>query len=150
MNKSRRHYKFDITAKNHFIGDFSLSKSTKDLIFISSNEFKRKIEKFKEYKRNFGINGHRFPILTVEDVYKRQGNTWMFLDELEVFAERNEEAVSYPLVEVPPPDDSNNIAKGRPYKTTLPAEAAYPDEGKVSLTDGKKGRLNHLDPAWSG
>ena len=78
------------------------------------------------------------------------GNTWMFLDELEVFAERNEEAVSYPLVEVPPPDDSNNIAKGRPYRTTRPADAAYPDEGKASLTDGVKGRLNYQDAAWAG
>ena len=78
------------------------------------------------------------------------GNTWMFMDELEVFAERNEEAVNYPLIELPPPDDSNNIAKGRPYKTTYSADAAYPDEGKSSLTDGKKGRLNYLDPSWSG
>ena len=78
------------------------------------------------------------------------GNTWTFLDELEVFAEPNGETPQSVIKELPPPDDSNNIAKGKPYEVTLEADATYPDEGNLSLTDGTKGRLSYQDPAWVG
>ncbi|PWL44360.1 MAG: hypothetical protein DBY45_05825, partial [Clostridiales bacterium] len=78
------------------------------------------------------------------------GNTWTFLDELEVLADYNEETPQYVIKELPPPDDSNNIAKGRPYEVSLAADNAYPDEKNISLTDGVKGRLSYQDPAWVG
>jgi hypothetical protein len=46
--------------------------------------------------------------------------------------------------------NGKNVALGKSYTATVPAEANYPDDGNKSLTDGKLGQPAYYDPAWSG
>lgn len=51
----------------------------------------------------------------------------------------------------PPPHlYPTNIALGKPYTASLPADPSYPDTGGVELTDGILGSTNYADPAWQG
>jgi Domain of unknown function (DUF4434)/Domain of unknown function (DUF5109)/F5/8 type C domain len=43
-----------------------------------------------------------------------------------------------------------NIALGKPYTATMPANPNYPDTGDVELTDGILDSTNFADPAWQG
>ena len=43
-----------------------------------------------------------------------------------------------------------NLALGRPYTATMPADPGYPDTGGVELTDGILGSTSFADPAWQG
>ena len=44
----------------------------------------------------------------------------------------------------------NNIALGRTYVATMPADSSYPDSGGVELTDGILASTSFADPAWQG
>ncbi|MGA2200528.1 MAG: DUF4434 domain-containing protein [Terriglobales bacterium] len=43
-----------------------------------------------------------------------------------------------------------DIALGKPYTATMPANPSYPDTGGVELTDGILGSTDFTDPAWQG
>jgi hypothetical protein len=43
-----------------------------------------------------------------------------------------------------------NLAFGKPYTSSLPADPNYPDTGGAELTDGTLGLTNYADPAWQG
>ena len=43
-----------------------------------------------------------------------------------------------------------NIALGKPYTATMPANPSYPDAGGVELTDGVLDSSNFADPGWQG
>jgi hypothetical protein len=43
-----------------------------------------------------------------------------------------------------------NIALGKPYTATMPANPGYPDTAGVELTDGILGSTSFADPAWQG
>jgi len=51
----------------------------------------------------------------------------------------------------PPPHlYPTDIALGKPYTASMPADPGYPDTGGVELTDGILGSTNYADPAWQG
>jgi len=51
----------------------------------------------------------------------------------------------------PPPHlYPTDIALGKPYTASMPADPSYPDSGGVELTDGILGSTNYADPAWQG
>jgi len=43
-----------------------------------------------------------------------------------------------------------DLALGKPYTASMPADANYPDTGGVELTDGIYGLIDYADPAWQG
>ena len=43
-----------------------------------------------------------------------------------------------------------NIALGKPYTSTMPANPSYPDTGGVELTDGILGSTDFANPGWQG
>ena len=45
---------------------------------------------------------------------------------------------------------SNNLAYGRPYTASMPADSQYPDSGGTELTDGVFGAISFADGAWQG
>jgi len=45
---------------------------------------------------------------------------------------------------------ATDIALGKPYTASVPADPSYPDSGIVELTDGIVGSTNYADPAWQG
>ncbi|MEG2597828.1 MAG: hypothetical protein RR977_05295, partial [Oscillospiraceae bacterium] len=79
------------------------------------------------------------------------GNSWLFMDEIQVFAESGTDEAFGKLVVPSEPETENfiNLLEGCSYETTQPTTAPYLDDG-TKLTDGKTGGNSFNDPAWTG
>lgn len=69
-----------------------------------------------------------------------------------VDAAGNVSAASAPSTAVTPvePVYTTDLALGKPYTASAPADPGYPDVGGTSLTDGLYATSDFLDPGWQG
>ena len=64
----------------------------------------------------------------------------------------NESQLSDPATATTPPNDPylTDLALGKAYTASLPADPSYPDAGGAELTDGIFGLIDYTDTAWQG
>ena len=72
--------------------------------------------------------------------------SWIFLDEIEVFAENTGASLDGELL-IDQDEDNENLVVGKPYESTLEANSTYPDTN-FELTDGRRGTSSYSDDAW--
>ena len=76
----------------------------------------------------------------VKVTFKKTGNDWLFIDEIQVFKKDNagdtsEETIIMPEPE-PEPVPGTNLAYGKTYRKSHEPNSAYPDTNKSESTDG--------------
>ncbi len=72
--------------------------------------------------------------------------SWIFLDEIEVFAGRTGTPLDGDLL-MDEDEDNENLVLGKPYESTLEANSTYPDTD-FELTDGRRGTASYSDDEW--
>jgi len=112
---------------------------------------------------NFGVVGYdirrdgrhvaslRDGTATFLDSQLNPGTTYTY--QVRAFdAAGNDSALSNPTTAITPEPHlyPTNIALGKPYTATMPANPSYPDTEGVELTDGIRGSTDFADPAWQG
>ncbi|WP_028545998.1 DUF4434 domain-containing protein [Paenibacillus taiwanensis] len=76
----------------------------------------------------------------VKAVITIKPESWVFMDEFHV--------EQYKGAGIPVKEQLERVSLHKPYTVSHAAAAAYPDQGRVKLTDGKLGSIEFTDPAW--
>lgn len=72
--------------------------------------------------------------------------SWIFLDEIEVFAGNTGAPLDGGLV-MEENEANENLVLGKSYESTLEANSSYPDTN-FELTDGRRGTISYSDDEW--
>ncbi|MBC8560816.1 DUF4855 domain-containing protein [Fumia xinanensis] len=79
--------------------------------------------------------------------FKSEGSaSWIFLDEIEVFAGNTGAPLDGDLV-MEENEANENLVLGKSYESTLEANSSYPDTN-FELTDGRRGTTSYSDDEW--